>query len=183
MRRTTRGHGRHLGSACLGMVGGLLRIGEASNPGPEMTPGEEDDTPEGESEPDQGHGQESPCFRVDSVNITAWGVAPKQANEEEALGRGSAAVLCHEAPPIQLIQEHRLATNDDIRRAAGEARAAGFRLQVQRASRTEKDGVSGGVGILVHKGISAGPLPHKGPHADRWAPYKVAGTWGTGSSW
>ena len=34
------------------------------------------------------------------------------------------------------------------------------------------------MGILVHKGIKAGPLPHKGAHADRWAPYLVAGKMG-----
>ena len=45
-------------------------------------------------------------------------------------------------------------------------------------TRTEHDGVSGGVGILVDKGITAGPLPHKGPHAHRWAPYSVAGKMG-----
>ena len=33
--RTTRGHGRRRGSACLGMLSGLLRIGEAANPGPQ----------------------------------------------------------------------------------------------------------------------------------------------------
>ena len=39
-------------------------------------------------------------FRVDSVNITAWGVKPKtQEGRDEAEGRGSTAILYAEAPP------------------------------------------------------------------------------------
>ena len=64
------------------------------------------------------------------------------------------------------------------RRARATAAAAGFRLVLQRATRTPSGGVSGGVGIVVHKGLKVGPLPHKGPHEDRWAPYLVAGTMG-----
>ena len=41
-------------------------------------------------------------------------------------------------------------------------------------------GYSGGVGILVQKGINAGELPHEGAHRARWAPYRVAGKFGDG---
>ena len=77
--------------------GGLLRIGEAANPGPGSTPGPPREPPERgwtkQRESDQH-------FRVDSVNITAWGAKPKaQAGKDEPVGRGSIAVLYAEAPP------------------------------------------------------------------------------------
>ena len=116
---------------------------------------------------------------MDSVNITAWGVKPKtQEGSDEPEGRGSTAILYAEAPPIQLIQEHKLVSPEDFRMAEGAARAAGFKLYAQKAVRTDREGVSGGVGILVDEGISAGPLPHKGVHTDRWAPYSIAGKMG-----
>ena len=78
------------------MMHGLLRIGEAATPGPQPEP--KRDPPERgwakQRESDQH-------FRVDSVNITAWGVKPKtQEGRDEAEGRGSTAVLYAEAPPL-----------------------------------------------------------------------------------
>ena len=106
------------------MVGGLLRIGEAANPGPEERPKPVRDPPERGWKKQRESDQR---FRVDSVNITAWGAKPKpQEDREGPVGRGSLAILYAEAPPIQMIQEHRLISEEDFRWAEGGRQGGGL---------------------------------------------------------
>ena len=88
---------------------GSRRIGEAANPGPPRPRREgliKDPPPERSWNKERESDQH---FRVDSVNLTHRSAKPKAlAAEGGPVGRGSAAVLYAEAPPIQLLQEHNL---------------------------------------------------------------------------
>lgn len=85
-------------------------------------------------------------------------------------GSNAAKLLSMEGHDIALIQEHKLHGEQKRRSAAALAARAGWVLRAQEA----EAGPSGGAGILTRRHVHMGPLPHKGKHANRWAPYHLA---------